>query len=91
MKALEYRKQLLIAESDLNRAQLLYEMQRLEGEIQSFSEQAGKAETIASAVTALVAGLASFRPPKPEPDAGKPSWWQTILQGAGLLKSMWGK
>ena len=91
MKALESRRQLLIAESDLNRAQLMNEMLMMESEFQAFSEQAGKAGSIASAVTSLVAGIASFRQKKRESAAGKPAWWQTIVKGAGLVHSMWRK
>jgi hypothetical protein len=89
MSPLDSRKQLLIAESELNRAQLVQEWQTMADEVHSLTSQARSISSIASAVASLVAGLASFRRKKSAPAAEKPSWWQTILKGAGLVGSFW--
>ena len=86
---LELRKQLLIAESEINRAQLVQEwvammvgVRTLTGRVKSFG-------SIASAAALLVAGLAAFRRGK-RADAGvKPSWFQMALKGAQAAGSIW--
>jgi len=88
MNALESRKQMLIAESELNRKHLMREWQTMAGDVHALAR---KARTI-SAMTAaglLVTGLSSFRFKPSAPAAEKPSWWQTILKGAGMVSSLW--
>jgi hypothetical protein len=89
MKPIESRKQLLIAESELNRAQLVQEWQIVRAEVHALADQAKTVRSIASAVATLVAGLSSFRHKKSAPAAEKPSWWQTILKGAGVVSTFW--
>ena len=89
MKPLESRKQLLIVESELNRAQLVQEWQVVKGEVHALTEQARTVRSVASAVATLVAGLASCRRKTAAPEAKKPSWLQTILKGAGVVGSLW--
>ena len=90
MKPLESRKQLLIAESELNRAQLVQEWRTVRGEVHALTEQARTVRSIASAVAALVAGISNCRRPAAAPSASeKPSWWQTVLKGAGLVSTLW--
>jgi hypothetical protein len=89
MNPLKSRKQLLIAESELNRAQLIEELQTMVAEVHSLADRARTISSIASATTSLVAGLASFRRKKSAPAAEKTSWWKTILKGAQLAGSLW--
>ena len=89
MNSLESRKQLLITESELNRAQLVQEWQTMASEVHSLTSQARSISSIASAVAMLVAGLSSLRHKKSAPAAEKPSWWRTILKDAGLVSSFW--
>jgi hypothetical protein len=91
MNPLASRKQLLIAESELNRAELVQEWQMMADEVHSLANQARTFSSFASAAASLVAGLASFRRKKPAPAAEKPSWLQTILKGAQLAGSLWSK
>ena len=90
MKALESRKQLLVAESELNRAQLVQELETIKDKVHSLANQARTISSLASAAATLIAGLASFRHKK---EAGaaeeKPSWLKTIVKGAGLVSSVW--
>ena len=87
MKPLESRKQLLIAEGELNRAQLVQDWRIMAGEARSLAHQAKTISSLASAAASLVVGLVNFRRNKPA--AEKPPWWQTILKGAGLVSTVW--
>ena len=89
MKPLALQKQLLITESELNRAQLAQEWRTMTEEVHSIAHQAGTISSLVSATAALVAGLASFRCKKSAPAAEKPSWLQTLLKGAGLFSTVW--
>jgi hypothetical protein len=86
---LELRKQLLIAESELNRAQLVQEWQAVADGVRSAADRARTLGSVASAAATLVASLASFQRKKSAPAAGKPSWLQTLLKGAGLISTVW--
>jgi hypothetical protein len=89
LNALESRKQLLVAESELNRAHLLHELDTLAGEVHSLANQAKTIGSIASAVASLVAGLTSFRRQQRASAAEKPSWWQTLTKVAGTVSTFW--
>lgn len=89
MNALKSRKQLLIAESELNRAQLLHQLQTIGGAARALVKQAKTAGSIASAVASLVAGLASFRRQESAPAARKPSLWQTLAKVVGMVSTLW--
>jgi negative regulator of sigma E activity len=80
----------LIAESELNRAQLVQELQAISGEVHALANQAQTITAFASAAVKLMVGLVSFRrKKKSSPVAEKPSWLKTILQGAQLAGSLW--
>jgi len=89
MNPLESRKQLLIAESELNRAQLVGDMAALTAGIRTLTDRAKSFGSIASAAALLVAGLAAFRRGKCVDAGVKPSWLQTILKGAGMVSTLW--
>ena len=89
MNSLESRKQLLIAESELNRAQLVGDMAALTAGVRALTDRAKSFGSIASAAALLVAGLAALRRAKPMDAQGKPSRLQTILKGAGLISTLW--
>jgi hypothetical protein len=86
---LQLRKQLLIAESELNRAETAGDLACLRAGVRAL---AGRAETfgsIASAAAALLSGLAGWRRNARRADPPKPSWIQTVLQGAGVISNVW--
>ena len=91
MNPLQSRKQLLIAESELNRAQLVQEWQTMADGVRAIADRAGTLSSIASAAASLIAGLASFRRARSAPADEKPSWWQTLLKGAPLAGLFWSK
>jgi hypothetical protein len=90
MNPLASRKKLLIAESELNRAQLVQELEAIADKAHSLANQARTVSSLMSAAATLIAGLASFRHKKePEAAAEKPSWLQTFVKGAGLISTVW--
>ena len=89
MNPLESRKQLLIAESELNRAQLVQEWQTMADDVHALARKARIIGSWVSIAASLVAGLAFFRRKKSAPTAEKPSWLQTILKGGGLISTLW--
>lgn len=89
MNRLESRKQLLIAESELNRAHLAQEWGAMAAGIRTLTGRAKSFGSIASVAALLVTGLAAFRRTKSAPAEGKPSWWQTLLKGAGMISTLW--
>ena len=83
------RKQLLIAESELNRAQLVEEWQTMTDGVRSVADRTRTISSIASAAASLIVVLGSFRRGKPVDAEAKPSWLQTILKGAGQISTLW--
>jgi hypothetical protein len=88
MTPLQSRKKLLIAESELNRAQMVHEWGLVAEEARSLVRQAGNLGSLASTTASLVATLAGFQGAKSEAPA-KSSWLQTILKGGGLISTIW--
>ena len=89
MNRLESRKRLLVAESELNRAQLAQEWGAMAAGIHSLTDRAKSFSSILSAAAALVAGLAAFRRGQRASAAAKPSRLQTMLKVAGLVSTFW--
>jgi hypothetical protein len=89
MNPLDSRKKLLIAESELNRAQLVQDWHALTDEVETLADRARTIRSFASAASTLVAGLFSLRHKKSAPVAEKASWLQTILKGAGTISTFW--
>lgn len=86
---LESRKQLLIAESEINRLQMQDEWRAMTNRVRSLADRAKSFGSIASSVAVLVAGLAAFLRGKSLDADAKPSRLQTILKGAGLIFTLW--
>jgi hypothetical protein len=86
MNALETRKQLLIAESELNRAQLLEEWHGMKGAV---ANQARSVQSIALTTASLIAGLMFLKRAKAPAADGKSSWWRSLLRGAQWAASLW--
>jgi negative regulator of sigma E activity len=90
MNPLESRKKLLIAESELNRAQLVQELEAIKDKVHLFANQTRTITSLASAAATLIAGIASLcRKKESAPAAEKPSWLQTIVKGAGVVSTIW--
>ena len=89
MNSLESRKQLLIAESELNRDHLVGEMEALASGARSLTDRAKSFGAIASSAALLAAGWAAVKRGKTVDSAVKPSWWRIIRKGAGLISTVW--
>jgi hypothetical protein len=93
LTALELRRQLLVAESELNRAHLLTDCEELGEHARHWKEQARKAGSIAS-TAALVAGAAGvarklYRARKPAGEDGNGGWLSKVANSARLAASLW--
>lgn len=88
LNPLVLRKQLLVAESELNRAQLLQEWESMTAPVRGFAERAKSFGAMASSATSLATGLFTFRRGTPAPAAAKPSWIDAVLKGVRLAASI---
>jgi hypothetical protein len=86
---LESRKRLLIAESELNRTQLVQEWLALTAGVRTLTGHVKSFGSIASAAALLLAGFAAYRRGKRTEADVKPSWLQTALKGAQAAASIW--
>ncbi len=89
VNSLATRKQLLIAESELNRAQMLQEWQEIKAETHALTVRASAIKSIISSAVSLVSGLSALTRNKAAADDTKPAWWQTVLKGAGIVSTFW--
>lgn len=89
LSPLELRKQLLIAESEINRVQLRQEWETMTEEIRGLADRAKTISSYASVTAVLVAGLAAFRRSRAAPGDEKRSWVRIILKGLRLAGSIW--
>jgi hypothetical protein len=79
----------LIAESELNRAQLSEEWRTMTNGIRDVARRAKALGAWTSSAALLVAGLAAFRRRKPSPATTKASWFHKILEGARVASTIW--
>ena len=86
---LALRKQMLIAESELNRAQLSEEWQTMTLGVRGLAHRAGTIGAWASSAALLLAGVTAWRRGSPAPGAAKRSWFQKTLNVARLASAIW--
>jgi hypothetical protein len=86
---LESRKQLLIAESELSRAQLSEEWQTMTHGVVDLAHRGKTIAAWASSAALLAAGVAAWRRGPSSPGNAKSSWFQKILNGARLASTLW--
>jgi hypothetical protein len=86
---LELQKQLLIAESEINRIGLVQDWEVMGEGVGDFARRAKSIRSIASTVAFLAAGLAAFRRSEPKPPVKKRSRLQSILKVARMACSIW--
>jgi hypothetical protein len=90
---LESRKQLLLVESELNRAQLLNELRDLNQEIHHLKTQVQSAGTLISSAAKLATTFSAIGSAFTHRDAGenrKSSWLATLINGARTAATIWG-
>jgi len=85
---LEMRKKLLIAESELNRAQLIAEWEAATEWHRKLSAGARTIGSLAAAAALLVSSVRTFRRKRDPQHGANVSWLQPVIQGAGLIASL---
>ena len=86
---LQLRKDLLVAESELNRAQLVGEWQAMTTGVCTLTARMKSVSALASAAALLVSGVSAFRRERASPNSAKSSWVEIVLKGAKLAGSIW--
>ena len=89
LSPLESRKQLLIAESELNRAQLSEEWHTMTRGVRDLARRVETIAAWASSAALLMAGLTALRRGPPAPGTPKSSWFQRVLNGARVASTIW--
>ena len=91
LTALETRKQLLLVESELNRAQLINEVRDLKNEFHHLKRQAQAIGSIAASAVKLAGTFSSIGNifSHPDKDEGKPSWASRLLKGIKTGATLW--
>ena len=89
LNPLESRKQLLVAESELNRAGLSEECQAMARSVRDLAHQVKTIAAWASSAALVVAGLSTLRRDSPRSGTVKSSWFQKILKGARMASTLW--
>src|SRR4051812_15723801 len=89
MNQIESRKQLLLAESELNRAHLLEGVVTLTTDIRTLTDRAKPFGSIISLAAGLVTDSEVLQRAKPVVASVKPSWLQTIFKSVNLISTLW--
>jgi len=89
LSSLQSRKQLLIAESELNRAQLSEEWQSMAHGVGDLAHQVKTIGAWLSLGVSLVAGVTALRRRPSAPHPAKSAWFQKILDGARVVSTIW--
>jgi hypothetical protein len=89
LNPLQSRKRLLLAESELNRAQLVGDAAALGTGLRALGTRAKSIEAVATAAAVLFSALAAGRRLGSAEPAPKRPWLTTLIRGAGLLSSLW--
>jgi hypothetical protein len=89
MSPLQSRKCLLIAESDLNRAQLAEDWKVMSHGVHTVASRVRSFGSIASVAATIGIGLSAFQCSRVATKGVKTSWLQTASKGAKLVSSLW--
>jgi hypothetical protein len=83
------RKDLLIAESELNRVQLMDEWDAATEWHRTLSAGARTVGSLASAAALVVSGLRAFRRKRDARNSTGTAWSEPFIKGAGFISSLW--
>lgn len=89
MTPLESRKRLLVAESDLNRAQLIADIHELRSGLDHFLSRVSLFRTLASLMGTAVKAFSALRTPANGSHGGVRSGWASVLRGFEFGLSLW--
>ena len=82
---LSARKRLLLAESELNRAQLRRDIHDVTTGVRALTARTTTISSVAASAIGLVSGLATMQRDKP----AKPTRMQVAIKAAGFIASVW--
>ncbi len=89
LNPLQFHKELLIAESELNRVQLAEDWQSMSSDIRALTVRATSISSLASTVALVVTGIAALRTGRALVNGPKSSWLAVALKGAKVAGSIW--
>jgi hypothetical protein len=89
MNTLAIRKRLLIAESELNRIQLVGEIRALKAEVRALASGATLWRSMVSSAAVMTLNLASFPHGQAAATGARPSRAQIFLKSAARIASLW--
>jgi hypothetical protein len=89
MNTLAIRKRLLIAESELNRIQLVGEIRALKAEVRALASGATLWRSMVSSAAVMTLNLASFPHGQAAATGARPCRSQILLKGAAQMVSLW--
>ena len=88
MNPLTLSKQLLIAESELNRIHLIEDAAMIKVEVLTLANRTRSFTTIASSAITMLSGLLAMQRDR-SATPSKTSWWTTLLTSSGMIASLW--
>lgn len=89
LKALEIRKELLLAEAEVLRDQLGKDLNVVHQGLAAWGDQAKSAASYASIAAVVLAGISEFRRMRSAQSNGKSSLLSTLLTGARTASAVW--
>lgn len=86
---LEYRKQLLVAESEINRFRLAEEWQAMTQGVRGLAHRTKTVAVWGAPAAVVMAALAAFWRRKSAPTAPQSTWLQRMVNGVRLASTCW--
>jgi hypothetical protein len=90
LKTLQIRKELLVAEAELLRAQLGHDLEVIHRGFSGLGEQAKSVASYASIITTVLAGVSEFRRARKAGVGDKPSFFAKLMTGIRTASAIWG-
>jgi len=89
LKALESRRQLLIAESELNRHQALQEWDVFAEEVRQVAERARSLNSLAASFISVVSGFSELTAGRRQAASVGGGWFHRLATGARFVSTLW--
>ncbi len=89
MRPTEARKRLLIAESDIHRAQWSSEFAEWREGVRVLAHRVTAVSAIASAVVVTMTGWSAWRRGRPGHATGRTPWVRPLIRVVGVLSTLW--
>jgi hypothetical protein len=86
---LAIRKELLIAESEINRANVMEELATMKSGVHTLAGRVKTVSALASAAGVLIAGFAAFKRSRSAASDPGHSWLRTAVNGVRMAGSLW--